>query len=155
RKRRSTYGAGWLKHVAADGRVYPGWRQLGSRAGRMSCSGPNVQQLPRGEYRRCVAAPPGRGLVQAGYRQVEPRIAAKVSGDAALLEAFRRGEDLHERTARSVLGAGEVTKDHRQLAKALNFGLLYGMGAGGFRAYARAQFGLELSESEAGRHRGA
>src|SRR5262249_1960405 len=76
RKRGGTYGAGWLKHVSPDGRVYPSWRQIGSRAGRMSCSGPNMQQLPRGEYRRCVAAPPGRVLVKADYSQIELRIAA-------------------------------------------------------------------------------
>jgi DNA polymerase-1 len=127
-KRCTTYGAGWLDHVAPDGRVYPHWRQLGAASGRMSCSDPNMQQLPRGEYRRCVAAPAGRVLVKADYSQIELRIAAKVSGDEALLDAYRRGEDLHTRTARTVLGVENVTKDHRQLAKALNFGLLYGMG---------------------------
>jgi DNA polymerase-1 len=75
--------------------------------------------------RRGPARPrPGK----ADYSQIELRIAAKVSGDKALLEAYQRGEDLHTRTARNVLGIEEVTKQHRQLAKALNFGLLYGMG---------------------------
>jgi DNA polymerase-1 len=152
RKRGSTYGADWLSHVADDGRVYAGWRQIGSRAGRMSCSAPNMQQLPRGEYRRCVVAPPGRVLVKADYSQIELRIAAKVSGDTALLDAYQRGEDLHTRTARTVLGVGDVTKEHRQLAKALNCGLVYGMGAAGFRQYARSQYGLELTEAEARRY---
>lgn len=154
-KRQTTYGSGWLKHVASDGRVYPSWRQLGAESGRMSCSAPNMQQLPRGEYRRCVRAPAGRVLVKADYSQIELRIAAKVSGDAALLEAYRRGEDLHTRTARSVLNVENVTKQDRQLAKALNFGLLYGMGARGFRQYAKGQYGLDLSEREAGRYRDA
>jgi DNA polymerase I-like protein with 3'-5' exonuclease and polymerase domains len=154
-KRTKTYGAGWLEHVRPDGRVYPGWKQIGSRAGRMSCTDPNMQQLPRGEYRRCVVAPPGRVLVKADYSQIELRIAAKVSGDKALLDAYRRGEDLHTRTARSVLGIEEVTKQHRQLAKALNFGLLYGMGAQGFRGYAKSQYGLDLSEEDARRYRDA
>src|SRR5262249_27001878 len=79
----------------------------------------------------------------------------KVSGDRALLEAYQRGEDLHTRTARSVLGIGEVTKQHRQLAKALNFGLLYGMGAQGFRQYAQSQYGLDLTEQDACRYRDA
>ena len=119
----------------------------GSEAGRMSCSEPNMQQIPRdGAYRRCVQAPPGRVLVKADYSQIELRIAAKVSGDKALLEAYQRGEDLHTRTACDVLGISEVTKQHRQLAKALNFGLLYGMGARGFRAYAKGQYGVELKE---------
>jgi DNA polymerase-1 len=155
RKRGNTYGADWLPHVAADGRVYPGWRQIGATSGRMSCSGPNMQQLPRGDYRRCVAAPAGRVLVKADYSQIELRIAAKASGDKALLEAYRRGDDLHTLTARRVLGIEDVTREHRQLAKALNFGLLYGMGAWGLRRYAKGQYGLDLTEAEAGRYRAA
>jgi DNA polymerase I-like protein with 3'-5' exonuclease and polymerase domains len=155
RKRATTYGGDWLAHVAPDGRVYPSWRQLGAASGRMSCSSPNMQQLPRGEYRGCVVAPSRRVLVKADYSQIELRIAAKVSGDRALLEAYQRGEDLHTRTARSVLGIEDVTKQDRQLAKALNFGLLYGMGARGFRAYAKGNYGLDLTEEEAGRYRQA
>jgi DNA polymerase-1 len=155
-KRASAFGEAWLaEHVGADGRVYPSWRQLGASSGRMSCSDPNMQQLPRGEHRKCVAAPPGRVLVKADYSQIELRIAAKVSGDAALLAAYRAGEDLHTKTARNVLGVSEVTKDHRQLAKALNFGLLYGMGARGFRGYARTKYGVELTEAEAVGYRSA
>jgi DNA polymerase-1 len=152
-KRVTTYGANWLSHVATDGRVYPSWRQLGAASGRMSCGDPNMQQLPRGEHRRCVVAPPGRVLVKADFSQIELRIAAKVSGDEALLEAYRQGEDLHARTACDVLGVGEVTDESRRLAKALNFGLLYGMGANGFRQYARSQYGLSLTENEARRYR--
>jgi DNA polymerase-1 len=155
RKRAGTYGTDWLLHVADDGRVYPTWRQAGTASGRMSCSDPNMQQLPRGEYRRCVVAPPARVLVKADYSQIELRIAAKVSGDAALLEAYRRGDDLHSTTARNVLGFEDVTREHRQLAKALNFGLLYGMGAKGFRQYAKGQYGLELTEDEARHYREA
>jgi DNA polymerase-1 len=154
-KRCTTYGTDWLKHVASNGRIYPSWRQLGAASGRMSCSDPNMQQLPRGDYRKCITAPVGRVLVKADYSQIELRIAAKVSGDKALLEAYQRGEDLHVRTARSVLGIADVSKEHRQLAKALNFGLLYGMGARGFRAYAKGQYGLELTETEARSYRDA
>jgi DNA polymerase-1 len=151
----SSYGRKLLEHMASDGRVYPSWRQLGAASGRMSCSDPNLQQLPRGEYRRCVVAPPGRVLVKADYSQIELRIAAKLSGDKALLEAYQRGEDLHTRTARSVLGIADVTKQDRQLAKALSFGLLYGMGARGFRQYAKSQYRLNLTEQEARRYRDA
>ena len=154
-KRASTYGQDWLKHVAPDGRVYPSWRQIGAASGRMSCSSPNMQQMPRGEYRRCVVAPPGRLLVKADYSQIELRIAAKVTGDQALLEAYEHNDDLHTRTARNVLGKAEVTKADRQLAKALNFGLLYGMGSKGFRQYARTQYGLDLTEDEAKSYRNA
>jgi DNA polymerase I len=100
-------------------------------------------------------APPGRVLVKADYSQIELRIAAKVSGDKALLAAYQRGDDLHTMTARNVLGIADVTKEHRQLAKALNFGLLYGMGARGFRQYAKGQYGLDLSEADAHRYRTA
>jgi DNA polymerase I-like protein with 3'-5' exonuclease and polymerase domains len=155
RKRETTYGAGWLDHVAPDGRIYPRWVQLGANSGRMACSSPNMQNLPRGEYRKCVAAPPRRVLVKADYSQIELRIAAKVSGDRALVAAYERGEDLHALTARQVLGIAEVTKEHRQLAKALNFGLLYGMGAKGFRNYARSHYGLELTEHQANEYREA
>src|SRR5262249_5132733 len=105
RKRGGTYGADWLSHGRAHRRGYPGWRPVATGGGGMACAGPNIQPLPRGEYRRCVVAPPGRVLVKADYSQVELRIAAKVSGDEALLEAYRRGDDLHAITARNVLGA--------------------------------------------------
>ena len=91
RKRRTTYGGDWLKHVAADGRVYAGWGQLGANSGRMACADPNLQNLPRGAYRRCFAAPPGRVLVKADYSQIELRIAAKVAGDEALMDGLRPG----------------------------------------------------------------
>jgi DNA polymerase-1 len=153
-KRATAFGETWLDdHLAADDRVYPSWRQLGAASGRMSCSEPNMQQLPRGDHRRCVAAPPGRVLVKADYSQIELRVAAKVSGDEALLAAYRAGEDLHTKTAKNVLGVAEVTKNHRQLAKALNFGLLYGMGAKGFRVYARTNYGVELTETQAASYR--
>ena len=121
----------------------------------MACVSPNMQNLPRGDYRKRVAAPPGRILVKADYSQIELRIAAKVSGDAALLAAYRRGEDLHALTARNVLGITEVTKRHRQLAKAVNFGLLYGMGSKAFRVYAKTNYGVDLTEAQAQEYREA
>lgn len=150
-KRTGTYGKEWLRHVTADGRVYAGWKQIGAGAsGRMSCSGPNLQQLPRGrEYRRCFAAPPGRVLVKADYSQIELRISATVTGDEAMLSAYREGRDLHVQTAQMVLGVTEVTKEQRQLSKSLNFGLLYGMGAKGLRQYAKSGYGVELTEEQA------
>jgi DNA polymerase I-like protein with 3'-5' exonuclease and polymerase domains len=87
-KKVSSFGSQWLEHVRDDGRVYPSWRQVGTASGRMSCSKPNVQQLPRGEVRRCIVAPEGRVLVNADYSQIELRIAAKVSGGKALLAAY-------------------------------------------------------------------
>jgi DNA polymerase-1 len=81
----STYGKNWANHITSDGRVYPRWNQTQSAAGRMSCSHPNMQQLPRDRaYRQCVIAPPGRVLVKADYSQIELRIAARVSKDPTL-----------------------------------------------------------------------
>src|SRR5262249_26688529 len=137
-------------------RVYAGWRQLGADTGRMACKAPNLQNLPRGtEYRRCIAAPPGRVLVKSDFSQIELRIAAKVAGDKAMLDAYRGGVDLHTLTAQRVLGIAEVTKQHRQLAKALNFGLLYGMGAAGFQRYAKSNYGVDLTEEQARQYRSA
>jgi len=116
----------------------------------MACRAPNLQNLPRDpRYRKCFTAPPGRVLVKADYSQIELRIAAKVSGDADMLASYQKGADLHTLTAQKVLGIQSVTKEQRQLAKALNFGLLYGMGAKGFRVYARTQYGVNLTEEEA------
>lgn len=155
RKLASTYGKEWLKHIE-NGRVYPDWRLTGAQSGRMACSNPNLQQIPRDRrFRSCIAAPPGRVLVKADYSQVELRIAARIAPEERMRAAYETGEDLHTLTAQRVLGNDEVSKSDRQLAKAINFGLLYGMGVEGFRRYARVQYGLFLSEEEAGRYRSA
>lgn len=152
-----TYGREWLRHAAPDGRVYATWKQIGAGAsGRMSCKEPNLQQVPLdARYRRCFVAPPGRVLVKADYSQIELRIAARITGDVRMLAAYHAGEDLHTTTARAVLGRTDVTKADRQLAKSLNFGLLYGMGARALAAYAASSFGVPLTPAEAARHRDA
>lgn len=151
RKRQSTYGAAWLENLhPLTGRIHPSWQPIGAESGRMSCSRPNLQQVPREPaYRSCFRAPEGRVLVKADYSQIELRIAAQVAGERRMLAAFERGEDLHTLTARLVTGKAEPSREDRQLAKALNFGLLYGMGSEGLRTYARANYGLELSPSQA------
>ncbi|HEV8177669.1 MAG TPA: phage/plasmid primase, P4 family [Gemmatimonadales bacterium] len=155
KKATSTYGMKWLARVQ-EGRVYPSWRQLGSCAGRMSCSDPNMQQLPRDpRFRACIAAPPGRMLVKADYSQIELRIAAKIAGETAMMAAYQRGDDLHVQTARMITGRETVGKEERQLAKAVGFGLLYGMGAARLQGYARSQYGVELTAEEAARYREA
>lgn len=154
-RRVQAFGESWLSQVSG-GRVYPEWRQIGANSGRMSCRNPNLQQLPRDpRYRACVAAPPGRALVKADYSQIELRIAARISGDAAMLKAYRSGEDLHILTARAITGREDVTREERQLAKALNFGLLYGMGADGLRVYAGSQYGVPLTDPQARAYRDA
>jgi DNA polymerase-1 len=155
-KRVTTYGTDWSKHAAEDGRIYAAWNQLGSVAGRTSCSDPNLQQVPRDpRYRRCFVAPPERVLVKADYSQLQLRIAAKVADEQAMLAAYARGLDLHTLTARQLTGKPGVTKADRQLAKAVNFGLLFGLGARGLRGYARSNYGLDLTEAQAAQYRRA
>jgi DNA polymerase I len=156
-KRATTYGTAWLKHVAPDGRVYPNWNQMGAEvSGRMSSSKPNLQQIPRDpRYRKCFIAPPGRVLVKADYSQIELRIAAKITGEKRMLAAYQNNADIHELTASALLGkpVTDVTKADRQLAKAVNFGLLYGQGARGLVAYALSSYGVSLTLDEATTHR--
>src|SRR5215208_3388297 len=145
-----TYGPNLLKFVEG-GRIYGSWWQNGAGTGRMASSSPNLQNLPP-EVRCYVKAPAGRVLVVADYSQEELRIAAKISGDKRMLPAFANGEDIHTITARSLTGHEEVTKQERKLAKAVNFGLLYGMSPGGLRNYARASYGVEMTREEAERY---
>ena len=159
-KRAGTYGLAWLDKALhpVTGRIHADYLQLGSRAGRMSCTKPNIQNLPRTEtYRSCITAEPGSCIVKADYSQIELRIAAVIAQDAAMLAAYRDGQDLHTITAARLLGVApeQVTSDNRQLAKAVNFGLLYGMGAPRLQTYARQNYrvSLTLKEAEQYRHR--
>ena len=102
-------------------------------------------------------APPSRTFVIADYSQMELRVAAIVAGEEVLLEAYREGNDTHRLTAGMILdkSADMVTKEERQLAKAVNFGLLYGQGSKGLRDYAASSYGVEISEKKAGDYRRA
>jgi DNA polymerase-1 len=150
----ATYGADFVAQFVhpVTGRIHADFHQLGAASGRMACSRPNLQQLPRDPgLRRAFQAPPGRAFVKADFSQIELRIMAALSGDLAMLQAYRTGGDLHVRTGARVLGVPEhdVTTQQRQLAKALNFGLIYGMGAERFRAYAQATYGVHLTAQQA------
>ncbi|MDP9479570.1 MAG: DNA polymerase, partial [Actinomycetota bacterium] len=128
-KRRVDVCSRWLDRAHED-RVYASWRQVGAETGRMSCSEPNLQNLHKeDEMRRFVRAPEGRVLVVADYSQMELRILAQLSGDAAMIEAFQKGEDLHKATAARMYGIPEeeVTPEQRSSAKAVSFGIVYGM----------------------------
>ena len=125
----------------------------GARTGRFSSRQPNMQQMPKRQLRRSSAqlpAPPGRVLAVADYSQIELRVAAELSGDAAMLAAYRSGQDLHTRTARGVSGKPRPSEAERTLAKALNFGLLYGAGARTFRDFAQAGYGVALTLERGG-----
>jgi DNA polymerase-1 len=124
---------------------------MGTDTGRFSSRDPNLQNIERGPIRAAFAAPAGHALVVADYSQIELRVAAAIAQEPKMIEAYRNGIDLHRLTAALVLDKpqAEVTKDDRQLAKAVNFGLLYGQGARGLVSYAKASYGVDLTEERA------
>jgi DNA polymerase-1 len=152
-RKASVYGVEFLQFVnTATGRIHPDYLQLGAVSGRMSCAKPNLQQVPRDPpYRACFRPGPGRVLVKADYSQIELRIAAVIAQETRMLHAYQQGEDLHVVTAASVLGRanGAVSSEDRQAAKALNFGLIYGMGADTLREHAASGYGVHLTPQQA------
>jgi len=136
-KLKSTYLDALVKMVdPSTGRLHTSFNQTVAATGRLSSSEPNLQNIPiRGkkgrEIRKGFIAEKGQKLISADYSQIELRVFAHYSGDDAFIEAFNREEDIHARTASEVLGGGgvKVTADLRRIAKAINFGIIYGMGA--------------------------
>ena len=135
----------------ATGRLHTSFNQAGAATGRLSSSNPNLQNIPiRTELGREIRAAfvPRQGwkLLVADYSQIELRLLAHMSGDRLLVEAFRNGEDIHTRTAAEVLGVPPlmVTPEARRNAKAVNFGIVYGISAFGLAA----QLGISRAEAE-------
>jgi len=137
-KLRSTYGESLLSEVAADGRIHATFRQTVARTGRLSSEQPNLHNIPvRSEegrkFREAFVPSAGWELLVADYDQVELRIIAHLAGDEGLLKAFEEGEDVHRSIAAGVFGvpASEVTREQRERAKMVSYGLAYGMEAFG------------------------
>ncbi len=138
-KLKSTYSDKLPEQInPRTGRIHTSYHQAVAATGRLSSSDPNLQNIPiRSEQgrriRQAFIAPPGWQLLSADYSQIELRIMAHLSGDEGMLDAFRRGLDIHRATAAEVAGKSpdDVTGDERRAAKAVNFGLIYGMGAVG------------------------
>ena len=135
-KLNSTYVEGLLKVIGRDGRIHTSFNQTETRTGRISSTEPNMQNIPvRTELgrnmRRFFAAKDGYVLLDADYSQIELRILAAVCGDKTMQEAFISGEDIHAITASQVFGMplDMVTASMRRAAKAVNFGIIYGIGA--------------------------
>ena len=133
------------------GRVHTSYHQAVAATGRLSSSDPNLQNIPiRSEegrkIRQAFIAPAGYKILAADYSQIELRIMAHLSGDAGLLKAFSAGEDIHKATAAEVFGVAleDVTTDLRRSAKAINFGLIYGMSAFGLAQ----QLGIDNSRAK-------
>ena len=135
-KLKSTYADGLLKVIAEDGRIHSSFQMTVTATGRLSSTEPNLQNIPirkklGAEIRRMFVAGPGMVLVDADYSQIELRLLAHISGDEAMREAFLSGEDFHTVTASRVfaLPVEEVTPLLRSRAKAVNFGIVYGISA--------------------------
>ena len=137
-KLRSTYGEGLLKEVEDDERIHAVFNQIGARTGRLSSESPNLHNIPvrteQGrQFRRAFVAPEGSVLVVADYDQIELRCIAHLANDPGLIAAFTAGDDVHVAVASRVFEtpAEEVTFEQRSRAKAVSYGLVYGMEAFG------------------------
>jgi DNA polymerase-1 len=152
-KLKSTYADALPARINPDtGRVHTSYHQAVASTGRLSSTDPNLQNIPiRTEagrrIRKAFVAEPGYCLLAADYSQIELRIMAHLSGDEGLTAAFESGADIHRATAADVFGveAGAVTDEQRRRAKAINFGLIYGMSAFGLGR----QLGIPRGEAQA------
>ena len=135
-KLKSTYCDGLLKVIDTDGRIHTRFNQVETRTGRISSLEPNLQNIPirtdlGREMRKFFIAAPGCRLVDADYSQIELRVLASMAGDKAMIDAFNSGADIHTATAAQVFGLPPemITPQLRSRAKAVNFGIVYGIGA--------------------------
>jgi len=141
--------------MPTTGRIHASLKICGTKTGRFSCARPNLQQQPRpdatGNMRACFVAPPGRMLIGADYSQAELRAVAEVAPDETMRATFSQGKDIHTATAALISGKSldRVTRSERASAKAVAFGLLYGMGASSLRSYAYINWAVEMSLMEA------
>lgn len=133
-KLKSTYVDGLLSEIAPDGRIHTSFNMMATATGRLSSAEPNLQNIPvrtelGAEIRRMFVAEPGNVLIDADYSQIELRLLAHISGDEVMRNAFRSGFDIHTVTASQVFGVqpDAVTPEMRRRAKAVNFGIVYGI----------------------------
>lgn len=151
-KLKSTYIDAFPLLIKEDGRIHTNFNQTGTVTGRLSSSNPNLQNIPvKGEFgkkiREAFIVPKGYSLVSFDYSQIELRTAALLSGDEKMREAFRENKDIHTITASEIFNAPlkDITKEMRRKAKVINFGILYGMGAGALSE----SLGITRHEAEA------
>jgi len=153
-KLKSTYIDALPKYIhPATGRLHTSFNQTVARTGRLSSSNPNLQNIPIGDefglrIRSAFVADPGWKLISADYSQIELRVLAHMSGDPRLIEAFSCDEDIHSRTAEEIFGVPPAlqTHEHRRMAKAINYGVIYGLSSFGLAAQ------TSTSKSEAQRY---
>lgn len=156
----NTYIEPWLeKSDNVDWRMHPNFKIYGTVTGRISSEDPNPQQTPRDKFLRAnIGAPKGWKFIEGDYSQIELRVVAFLSGDPRMVRAYSNGEDIHAITASSILGiplemfmkkTPAERKELRKMAKAVNFGFVYGMWWRKFKAYAKDNYGVEVSDAEA------
>ena len=134
------------------GRLHPSLWQLGAVTGRFACSNPNLQQIPRdSDLRSCFVASSGHKIIVADYGQVELKVMAEITQDKKMIEAFNNGIDLHSLTASLITqkDVSEITKEERLRAKAVNFGLSFGMGSESLQSYSQINYGVSMTIREA------
>ncbi|WP_297886986.1 bifunctional 3'-5' exonuclease/DNA polymerase [Sulfurihydrogenibium sp.] len=139
-----------LKKYLKEGRIYGEFKQIGASTGRMSSSKPNLQNIPK-NLKHLFEAPEGYMFIIADYSQIELRIAAEYTKDQNMIKAFKEGKDLHRLTASIITGKDyeNITKEERNLAKAINFGLIYGISPKSLVEYAKNNYGVEITLKEA------
>lgn len=136
-----------LQDQLIDGRLYPGYQIAGMVTGRFGCRKPNIQNMPRNDFKDCFRAPAGTIFVTGDLSQIELRVAGILSGDEIINNAYRDGEDLHLSMAAKMSGKPlqDITKAERTAAKAVNFGLLFGAGAKTLQKQAASSYGVNMS----------
>ena len=150
-KIKSTYIDAFFKLVDENGRVHPVFNQMQTATGRLSCSNPNLQNLPvksdiGKKIRKAVIAPHGYLIASFDYSQIELRVAAHLSGEEAMIKAFENDEDIHIQTASLIFQKPkeEISKEERRIAKTVNFGIIYGISPYGLSK----QLGISIEEAQ-------
>ena len=149
---RSRYFENWALRMDGRGRLHSNFKIFHTVTGRLSSSNPALQQIPRDTFMRgIIGGRRGWTFVEVDYSQVELRVVAHVSQDRAMLRAYNLDLDLHTETAMAITGRpeSEIDPETRKMAKAVNFGFVYGMGYGTFVVYAKEKFGIDISPERA------
>jgi uracil-DNA glycosylase family 4 len=147
----STYVEKLPELIKSDGKIHCNFNQCGAKTGRMSSSGPNLQNIPVDKLVKSMfIASPGCVLLQCDASQAELRVGCSVALEPTMIKAYQDGKDIHRLTASTALNVAEkdVTKDQRQIAKGINFGFIYGASAEGFQRLMEHDYGIKLPLEE-------
>ena len=151
KKRISSFGDKLKEKIDGDGCIRGKWNLIGADTFRMTCTSPNLQGMPRVSKKYFVPRSEENIFIIADYSQIELRVLAEISNDKLLIDAFKNGEDLHRKTAAMILNKDvlDVTDEERSIAKAANFGLIYGMTSYGLQKKIKADYDMNITLQEA------